>query len=272
VPTPRRPDWRWAEIVQLANGVAQYVALTRLKESGELMQRAYRFKCNLDRNLLCTDLDIQAAHDIYFGGGAHRIIMESYLLVGAEPAYVGDLLEMTAEQVQVYNDLFFDVRSRLQNKPAIAAMLFNGYPHSNVHLADRLGLAHRIAYLGGFDVVDGIIRGDRLDLLPELYARLGRSVAVKQAMEMAFTLSSHGEALPDALRVLSESAAPTKEDKKGGSELDELAEVFMSAISMSVADPTNEDNLNMPARELREHEYKVTNNEQPAIHVGQPLP
>ena len=95
----------------------------------------------------------------------------------------------------------------------------------------------------------------------ESLARIARGMVMISATEQALSGSIAREQVPELLRIsmdISQSA------RGGRSESDDVAArtaEFMKSLGVSVADPTDNRNLELPAREEREADYEVANHD-----------
>jgi hypothetical protein len=255
---PDRVDWRWARIVELSQ-YSDTEALPRLKKEDEVTRRAFKFKRAFDKGLGDDYPEFNAAHYIYVNKHHTRHILEALLLAGASNSKILEYVWADVEDViQAYHDLFFCVRAGL-NKPAwICSTVFGGLPHQNVHQLDKHGIFLRLAWYGGLTVAEELIRGGTLTEEVRMQLRdVMKDALLRSATETALTLTSRSDQAPELLRITLDSSEEDAGAKIG--EYERAVADFMGDLSITVANPKDERNLSLPAREELDVEYEVIN-------------
>lgn len=252
---PDRPDWRWARVADLSQySVTQAVA--RLQSEDEIVQRAYKFRCSLDRGTPDDDPEFHAAHYIFHSLPNERFYIEGMLIGGADNERIIRSLPFDDQDVvQAYHDLFFAVRPYRDRPAWVASAVFDG-PVYRAHHADRKGVAIRLAWMLGpelFETVTCI--GTTSEAQRQHLREMIDSVLHSQVAELSLSACSRHD-LPDWIGSFLTKADEAR--KAGGSDdYQEALGSFLDGISMSVADPTANRNLNLPAREPRAVEIEV---------------
>jgi len=255
---PDRPDWRWARVAELSQ-YSNTAALARLQDEDELTRQAYEFRRALDRGMRAKFEAHDAAYEIFMNRRDLRLQVEGMIIAGASNEQVADAAFIPdTEVVEVYHDTFFWVRPGL-NKPAwLNSVVFGGLPHMNSHLNDTSGTVLRLARKIGpeafRDLIDG---GLSADTTVTQLRRMTNEVLLAQMAMFSFAAGS-GRDMPEWMGKLIEKKEA--DVSQGGGEMDKALDSFFSGLAISVADPTDERNLSLPAREARVADYEVVNN------------
>ncbi len=186
------------------------------------------------------------------------------ILADSNDDTIANLAACDSADIQAFHDLFFDVRSRLMKPGWVVAQLFGGSLYGSINPRDRVAQLHRIAWLGGQDIFLSYYSGDWNPTLATDMSDLIKSVLAKQSLLASMCMVGRDEVNIDVLRVFLET---TKEDvartAAGGDEEQSRAILgFLKSIPLTVADPTDERNLTLPAQEKRAHEYLEVKNVQ----------
>lgn len=256
---PDRPDWRWERIIELAE-YSDTQAAARLQSEDESTQRGFRFKRQFDRGILDQDLfaDVEAAHYTWLNQQSNRILLECFLITGAPDEEIAYEMYMHPDVVGTYHDLFFAVRPALERKGWMHSAVIGPHTAAGHHQHDRHGNALKMAYLVGKEVLLQMLGKDfgSPAMLAELSKVLRGTMVVmstEQAIGGSFGYENGAELLRMSIDVANDSSSGDSGDELG----DQVAN-FVKGLGLSVADPTEESNLRLPAREMREAEYEVT--------------
>jgi hypothetical protein len=253
-----RPDWRWARVLDLFQRTF-HDRQARLKKEDAQTVRAFKGKEAFDnRHPVVQDLPIHESIQIFSNNIEYRAFIEGLLLAGANDNEIAELLEIDPTTATVYNDTFFDVRSRLTKPAALCALVFHGMPQAGCAPEDRIGLTHRIAYLGGLTLFKDVICGNiSSGELSSMYVNITKKLLSQRSVETALTFNQRSEHAPEFLKFTISEDAKSKNDDDGTGDLAKIAKAVIGKLSVSVADPTDESNVS-EAKELRSHEYQVT--------------
>ena len=262
---PDRPDWRWVRVVELS-GYANAQAVARLQSEDRQTRKLYAFKRALDRGASDTYAVYHAAHYLHNSLPEQRFILEGMLLAGADNPRVAQQLalgDQGLEVVQAYHDTFFEVRPYLDKPAWITAAVLEG-PSYRAHQHDRKGLTLRLAWLLGLQVFEELMfRAGRSTEAQSVICELVEGIMHSHVAELAFSAGSRSE-LPEWVGGFLGRVEDQR--RKGGAGGDDYAEAissFLGGMGLSVADPTDERNLSLPAREPRAVEYREAE-----AHVG----
>ncbi len=257
---PDCPSWRWNRAVQFSQ-MSLAVAESRLTGEDQVTRRATAYLRASKRRLGEVQFpDIYGAHQIYVNRPDIKRVVDGYLLAGADDQRVADAVWCSTGVISHYHDLFFAVRPALERHQAwIAATVFQGMPHQNAHPTDRAGFYLRVAWLGGVDLYERLLNKGTADreTIRQLVAIM-KDVLVRNSIETSMGVAGRPDLAPEFLKL---SLEGDQEDQSGGSLTEkqhlEAIDSFMSQVTMTVADPTDERNLKVPAREPREGQYEV---------------
>lgn len=252
---PDRPDWRWARVADLSQ-YSDMQALSRLKHEDETTQAAFRFKRAFDRGMIDAYPVFEAAYELFMSDPQDRTSMEILLLAGADNNLIAEKLGIaSSDVVDVYHDLFFAVRPyRAKATAWIASKVFGSFSHQGVHRNDRHGIALRLAWLGGIEVAIGLLDGDLSNEAVISALRLiAQGALVANAAETALTGFTRPDQAPEFFRISMDMEAAGG----SGGEFEKQVTAFLDELTLTVADPTDQSNLELPAREERVAEYEV---------------
>jgi len=257
---PDRPDWRWARVADLTQ-YSHTAALARLQREDELTRLVYDFRRALDRGMEEDYPELAAAYDLYMNHKQQRMLVEGLMLAGASNDKLCEYGFFNDKLLNYYHDVFFWVRPGLDKPIWLNAVIFGGMPHINAHHKDVTGTVHRLAWKLGADIFAELLkRGLSSDMNMIQVRSLAAEVLTTQLAMLSFSAGS-GRDLPEwGARVLDFA-----KDQKPGSDstdIDSILDTLLGKDGISVADPTIQDNLSLPARELRAHEYSVQGGEQ----------
>lgn len=256
---PDRPDWRWARVAELSQ-YSDTQAAARLEHEDAQTRSAFRFKRALDRGLAGEYPVTRAAYDCFVNRPQHKWALDGLLLAGATDEQVAVAIFADPSIVKTYHDLFFWVRPGLQHPAWISSTLFGGMPHRSAHAHDHYGLALRLAWLGGVDTFLQVIdRQPATSQMTKLLRELASSTLLKNSVETAFTIGSRGDQAAEIMRFSIENGARDDVAVNVEDDVHKALNTFMSTMSLSVADPSDERNLRLPAREDCAVAYEVVN-------------
>lgn len=250
---PRRPDWRWARVVDLSP-YTDVQAIARLQNDDATTRELFKFKRELDKGFTHNFTELGDAHKFFINWPIMRLQVEGYLLAGADNERIAKHLGCTERTVQYYHDVFFDVRWALEsdNEGWLVAAVFGTLPHHGAHIHDTLGLVHRIAWFGGIDLVERYFkRGLQPEVIKEYVTKFVKDVLGKHVIETVLAKPSSPEDA-EMIRVMYD--INTKDKDATETPIDKEVEEFLSTLSLSVADVTSKSNLLLPERELRDAE------------------
>jgi len=252
---PDRPDWRWARVAELSQ-YSTTAALARLQQEDEVTRRAFEFRRALDRGLMPGEFKKhEAAYELFMNRPEMRLQLEGFLIAGEKDDPIAYDIYSTPEVVELYHDLFFWVRSGLDRPIWLNSAVFGGLPHTNTHLGDTRGTALRMAYkLGPVAFREMLGAGLSSETTVQQMKSMVHEVLMTQVAMMSFSAGTHRE-LPEWVgRLMDQKDSGAS---SGNNDMDRAIDVFFEDLSISVADPTDERNLNLPAREERAGSYEV---------------
>lgn len=254
---PDRPDWRWARVAELSQH-STTSALALLKKEDELTLRAYQYKQDLDKGLGERHPELDAAHTLFVAHPTMRMHVEALLIAGADNDLIADACFLSPDVVELYHEIYFWVRPGLKRPVWINSTFFAGFTHSGAHHADTHSIALRLGWKLGPEVYIALTQsGLNSETARGQIRTMVQDVLYAQAANLCFA-SQHVHETPDWFRAI-------VEDKGGGKgssndDLGNAIDKFFDGMGISVADPTNESNLSLPAREERAVEYEVVSN------------
>ena len=269
---PIRLDHRWS----LATDATHYSldqARYKLRSADSVTRTAFDFKRMADAGLDTGAWpEITAATDLQLNRSAERTFCEGLLLAGADNAEIARHMGCHPGDVQAFHDLFFDVRPYRENAGWVVARLFGGSLYSSVSHRDVVGKLHRIAWLGGPHVFLAYYTGVREAFVTTEVQDLVKDVLRKQSLLTSMSVSGNDESAVEILRLmLEDSTKDVASVAAGGDEQTANAMLgFLKTMTLTIADPTVEANQQLPARELRAHEFLVK--DAPAAALDKPVP
>jgi hypothetical protein len=197
---------------------------------------------------------IAAAHGLFVNNQPMRTQIEAQLLAGASNAEIDARCWCDEEVVQLYHDLFFDVRPGLTHPSWICATVFGSAAHRGAHQKDAHGLLLRIAWFGGLEMLDLYLAGRELkasDL--KRFRQLIQTNLARLGLDLSFTGGHDAE----STSVLIQLAADPKDSTEA--DVDATTKAFKQFISelgpsVKLAAPPSVGKVMLPAREPRAHE------------------
>jgi len=256
---PDRPDWRWARVAELSE-YSNTAALARLQEEDEPTRLAYEFRRSLDRG--CGDKYPlhDAAHELFMSRRDLRIQVEGLIIAGADDEHTA-YATMTPDPkvIETYHDLFFWVRPGLDRPAWLNSVVFGGLPQMNAHPNDVSGTVLRLARKIGHVAFTELINGGLCsDMTVTDLRRMTQEVLLTQLATLSFGAGA-GRDMPEWTARMLEIGPDAS---RGGSDgFEKAIDTFFDELAISVADPTDERNLSLPAREPRVADYEVVNDE-----------
>jgi hypothetical protein len=178
-----------------------------------------------------------------------RSVLEGMLIGEATDEDIQKEMEIGKDDIAAYVAMFFDVRGR--RKADIANMVFQGMPHRGFNVADRLGVMHRLGWFGGSKLIQVILaRGLNPDDAQAFCTNVCKDIMRRQMPEMGMGMGVQSQFAPEYFRISNDWDA---EKPAAVNELEAtLIEALGGAVGkegVSVADPTVEANLKLPAAE-----------------------
>jgi len=253
---PDRPDWRWARVATLSQ-LSLSEATARLQKEDDETRLLYRFKRSLD----CGDVDRYPAHlaayQIYVENAIARLYLEGMLLAGATDDAIMEQAPFCDERIlEVFHTAFFNVRPfRTKSSWVVSYVIRGSLNSANAH--DRSGMSLRLAWLLGADLFEQMLfKGTLGERGRGVVREMVKDISYSQLAEFALSASSRHEA-PEGLRMLIE----WKHEAAGGGGVDDkmsdAISTFLGDLGITVADPTESRNLQLPAAEPRHIECEV---------------
>lgn len=257
---PERVDWRWNIVNQLLRapqGVARY-KLDSMDDPA--IRSAYEYRRTADRRMSVADFKtIPDAYALYIGDVTKRMVIEGLLL--CDPEYVpysmiAEAMHIDTSAVHAYASLFFDVRPYLDSWGWIFSQFFRSNLVESLSTRDNLALARQIAVMFGheifiqyyksklgFDAKAKVAFGDRIH---EIYYKQ----ALLTSKQRGHWSERDGKVLDSVIVDLRHELG----DKGGDADHSAAMMAFLKAVPFTVADPSLDSNLQLPAREPRAHE------------------
>lgn len=225
-----------------------------------ILKRGYLFKRAMTkRHGPSIDYpEMMSAYQYYMGTLVTRGMLEGYLLTGAENERIAQSFCCRPEVIAAYHDLFFDVRPRLEAFAWINSAVFGDVAYTGVAKYDRHGMLQRIAWLGGVDLYESLLSPrSKVKDVAEVYREVIERALVQNSLETAISTGNNPEVAYQLLTTTVEKLTPKDDGQSADDEYQEAVTAFVQSVGISVADPTQDANLKLPARELRESEYEV---------------
>lgn len=180
-----------------------------------------------------------------------RAILEGLIIGGADDEAIQEEMEIGKDDLATYIATFFDVRGR--RRADVANMVFQGLPHRGYHPQDKLGTMHRLGWFGGFKLIQSVLaRGLNSEEVQRFCAEICKDIVRRQMPEMGLTVGVQTQFAPEFLKIANEW-----DGNKTGGTTDAAEQYILDAVgvgtqegaTVSVADPTVEANLKLPAAE-----------------------
>lgn len=257
---PARIDWRWAQAAE-ATEFSETQALHRIQSADQRTRDAYRFKRAVDSGFEPQDWpDIAAAYELFTNRPRERLAIEGMLLAQADDLSAAAMIGCGAEDVSAYHDLFFDVRPQLGHAAWVVGQLFQGGLYAAFSPRDVVAQMHRVAWLGGPEIFQAYYTGKYDDTIRSQMVERIRDLMSKQTLLAAGCVNGGAELNMELLRVfiddtnhaVANTISSSTNEQLGGEVLK-----FLSAMPLTVADPTDKRNLSLPAIEPRAGSFKL---------------
>jgi hypothetical protein len=248
---PDKPDWRWHVVTPLLEFSAVHAA-PYIQKLDPATQKVYRFRRQFRDRAVTTLGEFVNAHEVWMNRPYQRAVLEGLLVGGATDDVIQGEMEIGKDDISAYVSMFFDIRGR--KRVDIANMVFQGMPHKGFHPQDRTGSLHRLGWFGGHKLIRAILaQGLNADEEQLLCAKVCRDIVRRQLPEIGLNTGTQSQFAPDVLRLSTEWDEGTKTDDDPLSEvaghLVQLVRGPGSSGGVSVADPSDPANLNLPAAE-----------------------
>lgn len=256
---PDRPDWRWARVADLSQ-YSTTAALARLQDDDALTRRAYEFRRALDRGFVPAEYrEIEAAYDIFMNRPDMRMQVEGLLIAGADDETIAYQAFSPSKVIELYHELFFWVRPGLNRSAWLNSAVFGGLPQMNAHMGDLRGTVLRLAMkIGAHAFLEMISAGLSTDTTTQQLKAMVNEVLMTQVAMMSFSASRSHE-LPEWVGKLMDQKDSGQ--GAGNSDMDRAIDAFFDGLGISVADPTEQRNLELDAREERFGECEVVSHD-----------
>ena len=231
---PLRPVcWRWEAAKALASSAGK-----RKKGSDKLIEDAADFVLAIRRRTAGLTAerprvipmeeirreypDISTASDIMSGGSFIKYAIEAYVMARAEAEEIARRIGCPVSVIKTYEDLFFDIRSRLDNDLfVINATMGTFVAGGKVDEKDVVWKA--LGYFYGKDVVDAFVSIKPIS--PEVLGAIRDMISSQLSRRVVSTLVSRNvdnEKISDIIVGYSKLIDSTKEQVKAGSEVTNL--------------------------------------------------
>ena len=189
-----RPDWRWQLVSKIASGelprchglddaIKAAIAFRRCREQSDAYPRRRRKGPH--------DAAIAAALEMQKVGGLAEWEVRARLLAGQSDAEIAAQCNLSEETVNLYGQLFFDVRDHLCAWVWVCSQVFGTRLRHG--FGDDLGLIWQaLAYFGGVQIVDAVIAASkaccRPGELPTVSACLAEGSTLPVAMRAVLAM------------------------------------------------------------------------------------
>ena len=234
-------EWRWVLTTELLE-YTDTQAIPRLKSEDAMTRRLFKYRRAESRNMGFEYTDMCAATQIYQTRPHERMIIEALVLAGADNEKVLEYVECANADIEAYLAVFFDVRGRRPG--TVCSMLFQGMPHRGTHVHDQLGIMHRLAWFGKLPIVEKVLgQGLMGEEVQGTLRSILNDTLLKNAVETAMTLGTRSDIAAEMLKITLDNTADEKPDAGASSEYTDAVRAFLSRTSLTVADPTDGNNL-----------------------------
>lgn len=195
------------------------------------------------------------AYELFMNRERLRTYTECLLLTGMTNEEISKKLPgVTAEEVGLFHDVFFDVRAYRLIPSWIVETVLNGELFQPISRRDLPAMYRRIAWVCGPDILDLFWTG-QVD--PARKPRLIEFIHNYLHMQSALTAMTFGNRGDDDVELLQTIVESTREAIAVAPPLDteqkakETVTKFLAAFPISVASPREAENLKLPAQEPR---------------------
>lgn len=163
----RAPNWRWLRAVQIDSGGPRASRAVDGPEGFTWIRRASRLKRRYEQagnrpdqmyRLVQYDRDMFWAHSIWLDERAPtRWVIEARILAGETNEEIAKKLGTSAAVIEAYEAVFFDVRSMLENRDYIVAVVMSDSITRGLSERQYDLLWKLFGYQGGAHVLDAVI-------------------------------------------------------------------------------------------------------------------
>ena len=182
----RRPDWRWARASQLFNDSQYYSSSRDDAATGRALSylRAFGTSIPSYRRKLMRGLgDIAAAHEIQGGPSGIRLEIEARILAKQTAQQIGRRVDLPAEAIVAFEQLFYSIADRLDATTYIATAVIGEIMPDVAGRPDFARLIKWTAYSGGVGPLDAMLLYVARKLELELLG--SSSIAINPATRLA---------------------------------------------------------------------------------------
>lgn len=244
----RAPDWKWKRVLSILKGDGVPATPFWDTESGcEWIKRACEFKKSYDKEsnpainneLIIMYPDILSAYSMYTDKETFfRQELEAMILARMEPEALAYRADVPVAVITAYEELFFDVRRKLDNKSYIVHYVIG--PEMQNLKADSYGPLWKLfGYLSGPEVLDAIITktvNPQFALTPDAVgSRLNEDISGSFKVAAAIAAKKRGggnQADRQLLQLFAKIMEVDKmEDLSSGSSRGQMEEHMLAAFS-----------------------------------------
>lgn len=195
----RRPDWRWQLASEIASGelsrrhglddaTKSAIAFRRCRGQSDAYPRRRRKGLH--------DAAIAAAFEMHKVGGLAEWEVRARLLAGQSDAEIAAQCNLPEETVNLYGQLFFDVRPHLHAWVWVSSQVF-GQRLRHGFGDDEIGLIWQaIGYFGGTIILDAVIAATKACCLPGELPTVSACLAEGSSMSLAMKAMLASMTLP----------------------------------------------------------------------------
>lgn len=247
------PAWRW-ELASAALKQSDASVAWASRNWDDTTRAVYQFRRAEERRLYYEG-SLPDVYRVHRERPKLRLYVEGMLLSGEkDDALIGDMVEMSAEDVRLFHDVFFDVRPRLHREGWIAEQFFGGETFRPLSRHDTSEMYHRIAWLAGPLIFRAMhSRRPEPELRRQINQEIGQltqDILARQSLLMIQCLGHGGElglqSLGLALQQTSDAMGKAlPEHQQALVAMKEQFNAFLLRAPLSVAAPKAPSNLLM---------------------------
>ena len=265
---PSQVDWRWILVKEnwsLSPGEREtgqaYIREIATRRRDPVLAAMWDFYDELQSNQR-TDLEFPAmaqAYEVMTSRPRAQVYIEGMVLCGVPAWEISASCGISPSVITAYEAMFFDVRPHLHLESWVCELVFAGDTVSRLNHKDTIFISRRIAWLMGPGVFHGMYGGGRA--CPELVVRAEQhihEITRKSALLRSMVRGHMDEELDISLvqEVVAAARAASQAGSAatgGGFEAKHASAVvsMLSAVTLSVADPSLETTIQQPARDQR---------------------
>lgn len=257
-PPPRRVDWRWAKVTELLRFTPAVARAFLEDEQDPGLVSAYEFRRMADSgdSRYADYPSTVGAYEIFNAADRDRIIIEGLLLCDPDHVSYADIAQATGidiSAVHAYAELFFDVRPYRDHWGWLFQTFFFNSLYDAASQRDQLHLARRIGLVYGHEVFVQFYRCDA-PWGEKIKRTLGERVFEIYYKQAFLSTMVRGVSSDRDLKIIDTVITDINDTLKNGLGDDAVAQgvmAFLKAVPFTVADPSLEANLTLPAREPR---------------------